>query len=383
MRPLLRCAVLFLVGSIIPLLIACGRGIPEVTPRAASTGPSPTATAPSAQVTGPLGAALDQFVTRNYPLFSGSILVARQGELLLSKGYKYADWELKVENTPATKFRIASLTKPFTATAIMLLQERGLLAVEDRLCQFLTSCPASWQGITIHQLLTHTSGIPDYTALPGALEEAVSPHSASELIQSFQDEPLEFTPGTSFLYSNSGYVLLGAVIEAVTRIDFDEFVRANLLLPFGLKDTGYDRASVVLKGRASGYNIVGNAFVNAPYLDMSNTYAAGGFYSTVEDLYRWEQVLVEGRLLTPESLDLMFTPHVKAEAFGTDYGYGWLIDDKDGRRMIGHEGGLPGFHSFLEYFPDEQVSIIVLSNIESTDVNALASGLEATVFAGR
>jgi CubicO group peptidase (beta-lactamase class C family) len=326
---------------------------------------------------------LDQFITRNYPLFSGSVLVARQGELLLSRGYKYADWELEVANTPGTKFRIASLTKPFTATAIMLLRERGLLDVEDRVCRFLAGCPASWRPITIHQLLTHTSGIPDYTALPGAFEEAVSPHSVSELIESFQDEPLEFTPGESFLYSNSGYVLLGAVIEEVTRSEFAEFVTYNLLLPFGLKDTGYDRASEVLKGRASGYNIVGNAFVNAPYLDMSNAYAAGGLYSTVEDLYRWEQVLVAGQLLSQESLDLMLTPHVDAEAFGTDYGYGWLIGVKDGRRMIGHGGGLPGFHSFLEYFPDDEVSIIVLSNIETTDVNALASGLETTVFAGR
>jgi len=383
MRPSLRRTVLLLAGWILPLLVACGQGVPERTPTTAGTKPGKTATAPSAQVTGPLGAALDQFITRNYPLFSGSVLVARQGELLLSKGYKYADWELEVENTPATKFRIASLTKPFTATAIMILQERGLLAIGDRVCRYLSSCPASWQAITIHQLLTHTSGIPDYTSLPGAFEEAVAPHSVSELIESFQDEPLEFEPGASFLYSNSGYVLLGAVIEAVSRSGFDEFVTNNLLLPFGLEDTGYDRASVVLKGRASGYNIVGNAFVNAPYLDMSNAYAAGGLYSTVEDLYRWEQALVEGQLLSPESLDLMFTPHVYAEAFGTDYGYGWLIDIKDGHRMVGHGGGLPGFHSYLEYFPEEQVSIIVLSNIETTDVNALASGLESTVFAGR
>jgi len=189
------------------------------TPMAAI--PTPTAT-PTARISGESGAALDALITKGYPLFSGAVLVARRSEILLSKGYLYANWELESPNTPQTKFRIASLTKAFTAAAILQLQGEGKLNVQDPICKYLEFCPQAgqgaggqkgvWQEITIQHLLTHTPGIPEYTTLPGALEQANERHSHAELIATFQNEPLLFPPGGRYSYSNSNYVLLGAVV---------------------------------------------------------------------------------------------------------------------------------------------------------------------------
>jgi CubicO group peptidase (beta-lactamase class C family) len=365
-------------------VVSCGQGTPAKNISVSTPVPSPSPAEPSAsQVTGELGAELDEFIQSNYPLFSGAVLVARQGEVLLSKGYKYANWELEVDNTPDTKFRIASITKSFTAAAVLMLEERDSLDVQDRLCEHISDCPVDWEDITIHQLLTHTAGIPEYTTLPGAFDQKGTSHSVAELIDIFKAEPLNFEPGEAFEYSNSGYVLLGALIEEVSGEDFGEFVTENILLPFALNDTGYDRQGVVLKGRAAGYDILGDSFVNAPFVDMSNTYAAGGLYSTVGDLYHWEQALIAGKVISKDSFEMMIAPQVHADPLGADYGYGWVIADSNGHSRVGHEGGLPGFHSFLAYYPDDQASVIVLSNIAASDVLGIVEGIEPIILTER
>lgn len=395
---------LWLAVALVYLTASCGvidgisptPTLPLPTPTAAL--PTPTAT-PTVRISGETGAALDQLITQSYPLFSGAVLVARRGEILLSRGYLYANWELESPNTPQTKFRIASLTKAFTAAAILQLQEQGKLSVRDPICKHLESCPSAgqdtggqagrWEKITIHNLLTHTSGIPEYTTLPGALEGANQRRSHNELIATFQNEPLLFPPGERYSYSNSNYVLLGAIVEAVSHNNLADYLSRHILIPLGMEDSGVDRQGSVLKQRAAGYNIVGRTFVNAFYIDISNTFAAGDMYSTIEDLYRWDQALYSDLVLSSQSREAMFTSYIPLDspadssADRGDYGYGWEIGEFAGHRMFSHEGSLPGFHTLFERFPDDYATIIILSNIQTSDVRALADDLAEILFKGQ
>jgi CubicO group peptidase (beta-lactamase class C family) len=213
--------------------------------------------------------------------FSGTILIAKNGKVLVSKGYSLADREWNTRNSATTKFRIGSLTKQFTATAVMILQDRNLLHVTDPICKYMPRCPAAWQPITIHELLNHTSGIPDYTELPGYQETQSLPTSVQGLIDRFKQQPLKFTPGDKFEYSNSGYVLLGSIIETASGKSYQEFVEENIFRPLKMTDSGYDVNTVILARRASGYTKNGGRIENASYIDMSVPFAAGGLFSTV------------------------------------------------------------------------------------------------------
>lgn len=361
---------------------------------AGSTGQTPSATTPNLQetrvatlstpaatpiVAGTLGQQLDSYVSQRHPLFSGVVLVAQEGQVLLSKGYNFANWEFKLPNSPTTHYRLASITKIFTALAIMQLQERGQLNIDDPICQYLEDCPAAWQAITIRQLLDHTSGIPDYTSQDNAREAARDPITVNDLIASFSDLPLDFEPGTRSAYSNSGYVLLGAIIEKISHTNWFVYLGENIWQPSGMSETGYDYNKQVLSERASGYSIEGTVFINAPYVDMSNTYAAGGLYSTLQDLYHFSQALSSGMIVKPETLEEMMTPQTVAGE-PIDYGLGLQIAEVDGRRMVGHVGGLPGFNNFLAYFPDDQAVIIVLGNIDTLDAREIALSLSQVLF---
>ncbi len=376
---------------IIPLIIfgvftaACsnslsGNPAPETNSDSISGEASPTPTQSTDLVSGVLGAVLDEYITSDNPLFSGSILVARDGEVLLSKGYNYANWELKAPNSAQTKYRISSITKPFTATLIMMLDEGGLIGLEDRLCTYLPNCPAHWQDIKIHNLLNHTAGVPEYTTLLGADDASRDPHNVAGLVELFRDEPLAFNPGETYQYSNSNFILLGAVIEQVTGNRYEDYLQKALLNPLQMENTGLDYHSQILKDRAAGYQIQGRALVNAPYLDMSNAYATAGMYSTIEDLFRFDQALYSGQLLNQQSLENMFTPYYGSDGSGGEYGYGWQISAIQGHHRDGHIGGINGFHVFLGRYPDDQVTIILLSNIETEDIEVLVTGLEEIIF---
>jgi CubicO group peptidase (beta-lactamase class C family) len=365
-------------------LVACSGNPPlsSVTPVATLRKPTQLADrlpTPIPILSGELGSEINQYILKNFPLFSGAILVSRDGEVLLSSGYRYANWELNVPNS-FNGISSGFSDQPFTALAMMILQERGLLDLNDSICDFIPNCEADWQPITVHHLLTHTSGIPDYAAFPNALHEAAVSRTVSELIDTFRDVPLEFKPGSEFSFSNSGYVLLGAIIESISGLSYEAFIQTNIFTPLSLQASGYDNPLQILKGRANGYTIDGRTLENSPYISPTNLYSTGGLYSTVEDLDRWEQALISGQLVSQESLEKMRTPYVYAPKYGAEYGYGWVVSESHGRRIIWNDGSLPGFFNYFAHYPDERVNIIVLSNLDTSDVLSIAQGIEDIIF---
>ncbi len=298
--------------------------------------------------------------------FRGSVLVGINGKIVFEKGYGFADQEWNARNTPTTKFRIASLTKQFTAACILLLQERNQLSVQDRASKYVTGLPEAWQAITIHELLTHTSGIPNYPSFPQIEKLNRTGATPWELLAVAASKPLEFKPGAKLTYSNTGYVLLGMVIEKISGQSYAVFLQENIFKPLGMLKSGYDNAATVLGERASGYQIKHGHVSNADFIDMSIPFAAGGIYSTVGDLYRWNEALaIPGRLLTKQSLQQMFGVYPETTSYGgQNYGYGVVITQRFDRLLYYHGGGVQGFSSSLQRYPKEHVCIIVLANID-------------------
>ncbi|MDQ3749427.1 MAG: serine hydrolase [Acidobacteriota bacterium] len=340
---------------------------------------------PTASSAQQIAAEVDEYLNAavKYNHFSGSVLMARDGQPVISKGYGMANYELNVPNTPQTVFRIGSITKQFTAVAIMILQERSKLNVNDPICKHLENCPAAWRPVTIRHLLTNTSGIPSYTDLPGFNKMSVQPVNRAELVDLFRDKPLEFTPGEKFAYSNSGYYLLGLIIEKASGKPYAEFLRDNIFVPLGMKNSGYDDSHTLLPNRANGYKWEGKSFVNAPYIDMATPYSAGALYSTTEDLLLWDKALYTEKLVSRKSLDEMFAPFrevVRDGWGGYAYAYGWIIGKQSGRQVSRHDGGIKGFSTDIIRFPSERVTVIVLSNNQTVIPYKLANDLSAIAF---
>ena len=308
--------------------------------------------------------------------FTGAVLVARDGKVIFSKACGLANVELDVPNTPHTKFRLGSVTKQFTAAAILLLQERGKLSVQDPICKYVEGCPATWSDVTIHHLLSHTGGVPNFTSFPDYLPKMMMPVTTQEMIARFKDKPLDFKPGEKWSYSNSGYFLLGSVIEKVAGESYESFVQRNIFEPLKMTSTGYDHFDTILKKRATGYSLKNGKMVNSQYLDMTQPYAAGSLYSTVEDLFLWNEALYSDKLLSWKSRESMMT------AVKNDYGYGLAIQTKWGRKMVSHGGGINGFSTFIARFPDEKVTVVVLRNADygSPNPGQLSSDLAAIAF---
>jgi CubicO group peptidase (beta-lactamase class C family) len=288
--------------------------------------------------------------------FMGSVLVARGNEVLLSKGYGSANLEWNIPNSPDTKFRLGSLTKQFTAGSILLLEERGKLKTDDLVKKLMPDAPAAWDKVTIFHLLTHTSGIPNFTGFPDyhSLEPFAS--TPEKLVARFRDKPLEFQPGEKWSYSNSGYVLLGYLLEKASGQSYESFVRENIFGPLGMKDSGYDSNSAIIPRRAAGYQPGRDGPVNAGFIHMSIPFSAGALYSTTEDLLRWEQGLLGGKLLSAASLAKMTTP------FKSDYACGVSVRTVSGHKVIDHGGGIEGFNTFLAYYPEDKLTVVALSN---------------------
>jgi CubicO group peptidase (beta-lactamase class C family) len=306
--------------------------------------------------------------------FSGALLVARDSRPLLRQAYGMANYELDVPNTPTTKFRIGSVTKQFTATAVLILEERGKLKVTDTLGSHLPDCPKAWADVTLHHLLSHTAGIPEHTipgVLPGIMTRTMTPRG---IVDTVKDKPLDFTPGEKWKYSNTGYVLLGMVIEKASGQGYADFLKGGIFDPLGMADTGYERRRPILKQRASGYGRAGGEVVNAAYIDMTVPFAAGALYSTLDDLLRWDRALATDQLLPAAAREKMFTP-VK-----DDYGYGWGIKKRFGRTVQSHGGGIPGFRSVVARYPDENLFVAVLANVEDAPVQVMANDLAAIVL---
>jgi CubicO group peptidase (beta-lactamase class C family) len=318
-------------------------------------------------------ARMDQVVLAftNAKQFMGSVLVAREGDLLFDKSYGMANLEWGVPNTPTTKFRIGSLTKQFTAAAIMLLEERGRLRTDDPIKKHLPDAPAAWDKVTIFHVLTHTGGIPSFTSFPDYRQKSLAPMSAEQLVAWFKDRPLEFEPGTKFSYSNSDYVLLAYLIEKLTGETYEKFLQQNIFTPLGMKDSGYDSNTAIIEHRAAGYSPGPAGPVNAGYVNMTVPSGAGALYSTTHDLLKWEQGLFAGKLLTPESLAKMTTP------FKNNYGFGLVVRTTDGIKSIWHNGGIQGFNASLAYYPDSRITVAVLSNLNGVAPDAIVFKLGA------
>jgi CubicO group peptidase (beta-lactamase class C family) len=313
---------------------------------------------------------MEQIVQSYVPgKFMGTVLVAQDGKIVLDKGYGFADLEWDIPNTPTTKFRLGSLTKQFTAASILLLEERGKLKVDDPVKKYMPDAPAAWDKITIFHLLTHTSGIQNFTGFPDYDSTQAIPTTPEKLVERFRNKPLEFEPGTKWNYSNSGYVLLGYLIEKISGQSYAEFLQQNIFTPLGMKDSGYDSNSAIIAHRAAGYAPGKNGPVNAGFVDMSIPFSAGALYSTTEDLLRWEQGLFGGKVLTPASLAKMTTP------FKQDYAFGLGVSTNDGHKMIAHDGGIQGFNTFLAYFPDDKLVVAVLANLNGPFADQIARNL--------
>jgi CubicO group peptidase (beta-lactamase class C family) len=307
--------------------------------------------------------------------FMGSVLVAENQRVLLDKGYGYANLEWQVPNTPDTKFRLGSITKQFTAASILLLKEQGKIQLDAPVKTYMSDAPAAWDHVTIFNLLTHTSGIPSFTDLPDYQATQGTATTPAQLVARFRDKPLEFQPGEQWKYDNSGYALLGYVIERISGTPYAEFLETHLLKPVGMNETGYDSTATVVPRHASGYSPGPGGPVHARYLDMSIPYAAGALYSTTHDLWRWEQALFGGKVLSPASLKEMTTP------FKQDYAFGLMVRTRDGRTVIGHGGGIDGFNTELDYYPTDTLTVVVLANLNggapaeiATDLAAIAHG---------
>lgn len=316
-----------------------------------------------------------------YGQFNGSVLVAEDGEVIYKNGFGKANMEWDIPNTSTTKHRLGSITKQFTAMLILQLVEEGKLKLDVPISTYLPDYPkASGEKITLHHLLTHTSGIPNYTSFPKFFEQTSrNPYSPDEFISQFQDMELEFSPGEKFAYSNSGYFLLGVIIEKVTGKSYEENLQEKIFKPLNMKDSGFDKHNVILKNRASGYEKRGDSYSNAPYLDMSIPYAAGSLYSTVEDLYLWDRALAANTLLSKEKTELLFAPHIKS-GNGT-YGYGWGTNkmaqgtSQDSLVMYGHGGGINGFNTLINRVPASQDLIILLNNTGRTNLGEMSRNI--------
>ena len=303
--------------------------------------------------------------------FMGSVLVDLDGKTLLSKSYGSANLEWDIPNSPSTKFRLGSITKQFTAACILLLEERGKLKVEDPVKKYMPDAPAAWDKVTIFNLLTHTSGIPSFTGFPDYHSTEAIATTPEQLVARFRDKPLEFQPGEKWNYSNSGYVLLGYLIEKISQESYRQFVQENIFNPLRMKDSGYDSNSEIILHRASGYMPGPKGMTNAGYIDMTIPLSAGALYSTTEDLLRWEQGLMSGKLLNPSSIEKMTTP------FKNDYAFGLGVHTANGHRLIDHGGGIEGFNTFLAYYPEDKLTVVVLANLNGQAPDAIASKLAA------
>ena len=305
--------------------------------------------------------------------FMGTALVAQNGKVVLSKGYGFADLEWDIPNSPSTKFRLGSITKQFTAASILLLEERGKLKTDDLVKKYMPDAPAAWDKITIFHVLTHTSGIPSFTSFPDYESTEAIPTTPEKLVARFKDKPLDFQPGEKWSYSNSGYVLLGYLIEKISGQSYADFVQQSIFTPLGMKDSGYDSNSTVIMHRASGYARDAGKIVNAGFIHMSIPFSAGALYSTTEDLLKWEEGLFGGKLLSAASLQKMTTP------FKENYAFGLAVAAVNGHKMISHNGGIEGFNTTLAYYPDDKLVVAVLGNLNSAAPGEIANKLAAIV----
>lgn len=299
--------------------------------------------------------------------FNGSVLVAKKGEILLSEGYGFADLNFDIPNKPDTKFRIGSLTKAFTAMSILILQEQGKLNIHDTIDSVLHNYP-NGNLITIYHLLTHTSGIPNFTSSSDYWNKTMRlPADLWMVIDAFKHQPLEFQPGEKMEYSNSGYLVLTAIIEKVAGVSYEQYLKENILNKLEMFNTGVDDGREILKNRAQGYT-VWERMIHTDLIDMSFPLGAYGMYSTTQDLYKWSQALIECKLISKSLQAEMFSAHKGG------YGFGWFIED-----VARHLGDINGFVNYFYLDIVNEIVVIALSNLNITPISKICNDLAGIV----
>jgi CubicO group peptidase (beta-lactamase class C family) len=314
-----------------------------------------------------------------YDQFTGSALVAEEGTIILKKGYGCANLEWGIPNAPDTKFRLGSITKQFTSMLVMQQVEKGSISLDTPVAAYLPDYPKpQGEKVTIRHLLTHTSGIPNYTGIIDIRTDRKR-YTLEQLVGTFSGKPLEFEPGTRWKYSNSGYVLLGAVLEKVTRTPYERLLQSNILHPLGMKNTGYDHSEEILPKRAAGYERTGR-IVNAPFIDMSVPFSAGALYSTVEDLLLWDRGLYTGGLLSDSLKKVCFTPVLN------NYAFGWVVQKRpigsssDSALFVYHGGGINGFNTIIARIPARQQLIVLLNNTGNAPLDEIVRSIAGILY---
>lgn len=328
----------------------------------------------------------DQYLTAwaDQGRFSGAVLIAKGDKVMLRKGYGKANYELDVANTPETVFRIGSITKMFTAFSVLQLEEKGLLSVNDPVAKYVPEIPAAWGAITIHQLLCHKSGVPDFINAK-AYDNFADANHVENAIKEYADKPLVNAPGASFRYSNSGYVLLGRIIEKVSGKSYEDYLTANILKPAGMLHTSMDHTRDMVPNRASGYRWDGEEVVHAPFNEPDHPWSAGGLRSTLDDMYRFDRAMKAGTLFSKTITDKAWTGYGHWTApppfpYGADYGYGSMVGDNFGHKFVGHGGWVNGFVSDFTRYPDDDMVVIVLWNFETANTMVVPHDLAAILF---
>jgi D-alanyl-D-alanine carboxypeptidase len=359
-------AILFCLASAAPLTQA----------QAASKPPEPAkASQCSDRIDGYIEAELQK---RHIP--GVSIAVVRDGQVVCSKGYGMANVELSVPATEKTVYQLASVTKTFTAAAVMMLVEKGKLGLDDKVSKYLDDLPKAWENVTVRQLLNHTSGIKSYTSVRDFFKTARVDHKQREIVALVAKEPVDFAPGEKWLYNNTGFFLLGMLIEKVTGITYGEFLTERIFKPLGMSQTRTNDLHAIIPNRAQGYDLEGGVLRNGEYVSPSQPFSAGMLVSSVSDLVKWDAALASEKLLKKSTLDQMWTPTKTTKGGMADYGFGWQVDKVNGHRLIAHGGGIPGFSTQISRFPDDKLTVIVLTNAGNGSAGALAQGIAGRIL---
>jgi CubicO group peptidase (beta-lactamase class C family) len=300
-----------------------------------------------------------------------AILISKDGQVIYKNAFGYADIENDIKMNPDMRFKIGSITKQFTGVAILKLQEAGKLSVEDKLSKYIPDFPRG-NEVSIHHLLTHTSGIHSYTNSPDFLSKVLKPISEDDLVAMLKKEPYDFNPGESFLYNNTAYVLLGYIIHKASGVEYGEYLKKTFFEPLGMTNTGYSASGLKIDNLATGYDRLGAGYVPSPVWDLSWAGGAGALYSTIDDLQKWNEALFNGRILQEKSLKTGLTSVVLNNGQHPqqgEYGYGWFMNDFRGLRRIAHGGGLAGYISELTRYPSENMTVVMLTNMSPPEQN--------------
>lgn len=337
----------------------------------------------TAQQNSSLSAEFDKVLGEHFPLkgTGATVLISRQGKIIYKKAFGMANVELNVPMQANHVFRIGSIAKQFTAIAILQLMEQGKLNLQDEITRFIPGYRVQGETITIENLLTHTSGIRDYTSIKDSVQRFKTDFTPMQMISYFQNQPMRFAPGTRYEYSNSNYFLLGYIIEKITGKTYPQYLQSNFFQPLGMTSSFYAHDTLIINNRAAGYTKGEKEIENATAISMTQPYAAGSILSTVEDLFKWQQAIQSYKLVKKETLEKAFTRYKLVNGKEINYGYGWRFGFIQQSPSIWHGGLINGFMTMAMYLPKEDVYVVVLSNCDCNSPERTTAKLAALAIA--